>query len=83
LNYQSNGQLLIINHAGKKEVLSVFPNTMRKLATTRSWDFLGMPEKLRRNVKIESHIIVGLLDTGDFPFSFFLFKLFFTLPLKK
>ncbi|XP_061340241.1 subtilisin-like protease SBT4.15 [Gastrolobium bilobum] len=45
-------------------VVSVFPNTYRKLHTTRSWDFLGMPLKVKRNPNIESHIIVGMLDTG-------------------
>uniref|UniRef100_I1JPZ7 Subtilisin-like protease n=2 Tax=Glycine max TaxID=3847 RepID=I1JPZ7_SOYBN len=45
-------------------VVSVFPNTHRKLHTTRSWDFLGMPLNVKRNSKVESHIIVGVLDTG-------------------
>ncbi|XP_030453729.1 subtilisin-like protease SBT4.15 [Syzygium oleosum] len=46
-------------------VVSVFANTKRKLHTTRSWDFLGMPETSgRRNSKVESNIIIGLLDTG-------------------
>ncbi|XP_019430129.1 PREDICTED: subtilisin-like protease SBT4.15 [Lupinus angustifolius] len=45
-------------------VVSVFPNTYRKLHTTRSWDYLGMPLKVERRSNIESHIIVGVLDTG-------------------
>lgn len=45
-------------------MVSVFPNTHRKLHTTRSWDFLGMPLNVKRNSKVESHIIVGVLDTG-------------------
>jgi len=45
-------------------VVSVFPNRVRQLHTTRSWDFLGMPLKVKRNSMIESHIIVGVLDTG-------------------
>ncbi|XP_004494157.1 subtilisin-like protease SBT4.15 [Cicer arietinum] len=49
---------------GEKNVVSVFPNTYRRLHTTRSWDFLGMPLKVKRNPNIESHIIVGVLDTG-------------------
>ncbi|XP_057252111.1 subtilisin-like protease SBT4.15 [Beta vulgaris subsp. vulgaris] len=49
----------------KRNVVSVFPNKMRKLLTTRSWDYLGMPEDLRqRNNQTESSIILGLLDTG-------------------
>ncbi|KAI4348989.1 hypothetical protein L6164_009649 [Bauhinia variegata] len=47
-----------------ENVLSVFKNTKRKLHTTRSWDFLRMPLKVKRHSNIESHIIVGLLDTG-------------------
>ncbi|KAF5750494.1 subtilase family protein [Tripterygium wilfordii] len=45
-------------------VISVFKSTQRKLHTTRSWDFLGMTETLKRNYKLESNIIVGVLDTG-------------------
>ncbi|KAF7138973.1 hypothetical protein RHSIM_Rhsim07G0022800 [Rhododendron simsii] len=48
-------------------VLSVFPNQYHKLHTTKSWDFIGLPQKARRNVKRESNIIVGLLDTGITP----------------
>ncbi|XP_021728784.1 subtilisin-like protease SBT4.15 [Chenopodium quinoa] len=49
----------------KSNVVSVFPSTIRKLLTTRSWDFLGMPENLKqRNLQSESEVIVGLLDTG-------------------
>ncbi|KAF8397859.1 hypothetical protein HHK36_016784 [Tetracentron sinense] len=48
----------------KESVVSVFANTQRKLHTTRSWDFVGMPETLKRNTQGESNIIVGLLDTG-------------------
>ncbi|XP_065633197.1 subtilisin-like protease SBT4.15 [Quercus suber] len=47
-----------------KNVVSVFPSKMRKLHTTRSWDFLGMPQSLKRNHQTESNIIVGVLDTG-------------------
>ncbi|XVF55683.1 hypothetical protein PTKIN_Ptkin06aG0056500 [Pterospermum kingtungense] len=49
-------------------VISVFESRWRKLLTTRSWDFLGMPKGLKkRNKIIESNIIVGLLDTGVWP----------------
>ncbi|XP_006430257.2 subtilisin-like protease SBT4.15 [Citrus clementina] len=49
----------------EESVVSVFENTRRKLHTTRTWDFLGMSEKLqKRNSKAQSNIIVGLLDTG-------------------
>ncbi|XP_050259827.1 subtilisin-like protease SBT4.15 [Quercus robur] len=47
-----------------ENVVSVFPSKMQKLHTTRSWDFLGMPQSMKRNHQIESNIIVGVLDTG-------------------
>lgn len=48
-------------------VLSVFPNRYHKLHTTRSWDFIGLPLQAKRQLKTESDIVVGLLDTGITP----------------
>ncbi|PON85175.1 Subtilase [Trema orientale] len=50
-----------------EEVLSVIPNRYRKLHTTRSWDFIGLPLTARRKFKRESDIIVGVFDTGITP----------------
>ncbi|CAJ2642910.1 unnamed protein product [Trifolium pratense] len=53
-------------------VVSVFPNPILKLHTTRSWDFL----KLQTHVKIDStfansssssNVVIGLLDSGIWP----------------
>ncbi|KDP42719.1 hypothetical protein JCGZ_23659 [Jatropha curcas] len=49
---------------GEEGVVSVFANTINKLHTTRSWDFLGMTETIIRRTKSESNIIVGMMDTG-------------------
>ncbi|XP_031285387.1 subtilisin-like protease SBT4.14 [Pistacia vera] len=49
------------------QVLSVYPNQYHKLHTTKSWDFIGLPQTARRNLKVESNIIVGLLDSGITP----------------
>ncbi|XP_010106763.2 subtilisin-like protease SBT4.14 [Morus notabilis] len=49
------------------EVLSVIPNRYRKLHTTKSWDFIGLPLTARRKLKAESNIVVGLFDTGITP----------------
>ncbi|KAK7390061.1 hypothetical protein VNO78_25359 [Psophocarpus tetragonolobus] len=49
------------------EVVSVLPNRYRKLHTTRSWDFIGLPFTAKRKLKSESDIIVALLDTGVTP----------------
>ncbi|XP_060206137.1 subtilisin-like protease SBT4.15 [Lycium barbarum] len=48
----------------REDVISVFPNTIRQLRTTRSWDFVGMPLNVRRKPQVESDIIVGVIDTG-------------------
>ncbi|MCD7452647.1 hypothetical protein HAX54_017707 [Datura stramonium] len=48
----------------REDVISVFPNTIRQLRTTRSWDFIGMPLNVKRNPQVESDIIVGVIDSG-------------------
>nr|XP_016502596.1 PREDICTED: subtilisin-like protease SBT4.14 [Nicotiana tabacum] len=49
------------------EVVSVIPNRYRKLHTTRSWEFIGLPATAKRRLKRESNIIVGVFDTGITP----------------
>lgn len=46
------------------EVVSIFPNRYHKLDTTKSWEFIGLKPTSKRNLKLESNIIVGLIDTG-------------------
>uniref|UniRef100_A0A2N9IT11 Inhibitor I9 domain-containing protein n=1 Tax=Fagus sylvatica TaxID=28930 RepID=A0A2N9IT11_FAGSY len=53
--------------ANRKEVVSVFPSKNYQLHTTRSWDFIGLSETIKRNPTIESDIIVGVFDTGIWP----------------
>ncbi|XP_071734496.1 cucumisin-like [Rutidosis leptorrhynchoides] len=47
-------------------VVSVFQNEMKQLHTTRSWDFLGFPQDVKRS-PLESDVIVAMLDTGAWP----------------
>ncbi|KAG6753460.1 hypothetical protein POTOM_043528 [Populus tomentosa] len=49
-----------------EEVVSVFPNAQLQVHTTRSWDFMGLPESHPR-LSAEGDVIVGLLDTGVWP----------------
>ncbi|MED6170746.1 hypothetical protein PIB30_034013 [Stylosanthes scabra] len=52
--------------AEMEDVVSVFPNKKNRLHTTRSWDFIGFPQQVKRT-NIESDIIVGVLDSGIWP----------------
>ena len=56
--------LILMDAIEMGEVVSVFPNRYHKLHTTKSWDFIGLPQTARRHLKQESNITVGLLDTG-------------------
>ncbi|XP_017410255.1 cucumisin [Vigna angularis] len=51
---------------GMDEVVSVIPNRIHSIQTTRSWNFIGFPENVQRS-KVESDTIVGILDTGIWP----------------
>ncbi|CAI9091583.1 OLC1v1026650C1 [Oldenlandia corymbosa var. corymbosa] len=67
-----NGFLAKLTDAEKERlssmegVVSVFPNEIRQLHTTRSWDFIGFPQNVKRTT-VESDIIVGMLDSGIWP----------------
>lgn len=50
-------------------VVTVFPNEMRRLHTTRSWDFLGLQTDEETEIpgfstKNQDNVIVGFIDTG-------------------
>nr|POF12180.1 subtilisin-like protease sbt4.3 [Quercus suber] len=53
--------------ANRNEIVSVFPSKPYHLHTTRSWDFLGFSETIKRNATAESDVIVGVIDTGIWP----------------
>ncbi|KAL5707197.1 hypothetical protein ACHQM5_025278 [Ranunculus cassubicifolius] len=48
-------------------VVSVFPSTKYKPYTTRSWDFMGLKENVKRVPTVESEVIIGVIDTGIWP----------------
>ncbi|KAI9085163.1 hypothetical protein K1719_032874 [Acacia pycnantha] len=47
-------------------VVAVFPNGKKYLHTTRSWDFIGFPETVKRTSS-ESDIVIGVFDSGIWP----------------
>ncbi|KOM46964.1 hypothetical protein LR48_Vigan07g066800 [Vigna angularis] len=48
------------------DVVSVIPNRVHSVQTSRSWDFLGFPENVQRT-NVESNTIVGVIDSGIWP----------------
>ncbi|KAK9727173.1 hypothetical protein RND81_05G263300 [Saponaria officinalis] len=50
-----------------KEVVSVFPSRMLQLQTTRSWDYLGLPQPTPEQLNAESDVIIGVIDSGIWP----------------
>ncbi|KAK8544355.1 hypothetical protein V6N13_056137 [Hibiscus sabdariffa] len=53
--------------ASFKGVVSVFPNKVYHLQTTRSWDFMGFNQTVKRNATAESNVIIGVIDSGVWP----------------
>ncbi|KAK7247045.1 hypothetical protein RIF29_41921 [Crotalaria pallida] len=53
------------------EVVSVIPNRIHKLHTTRSWDFIGIHHSSSKSSFTESNLgegtIIGVIDTGIWP----------------
>ncbi|KAF3433597.1 hypothetical protein FNV43_RR24699 [Rhamnella rubrinervis] len=52
--------------ADMEGVVSVFPNQKLELHTTKSWDFIGFPQNVKRST-VESDVIIGVFDTGIWP----------------
>ncbi|TKY70215.1 Subtilisin protease SBT5.3 [Spatholobus suberectus] len=53
-------------------VVSVFPNSKRKLHTTHSWDFMGLLDDESMEIegystKNQENIVIGFIDTGIWP----------------
>ena len=47
-------------------VVSVFPSQKLELHTTKSWDFIGFPQNVKRST-VESDVIIGVFDSGIWP----------------
>ncbi|KAK1261813.1 Xylem serine proteinase 1 [Acorus gramineus] len=50
-------------------VLYVFKCKTRKLHTTRTWDFVGLTDQAKRNLAVESNIVIAVIDSGITPSS--------------
>ncbi|GMJ00477.1 subtilase 3.8 [Hibiscus trionum] len=52
-------------------VVRVIPNSLHRVQTTRSWDFLGLsshyPTGVLQNSKMGDGVIIGVFDTGIWP----------------
>lgn len=50
------------------EVVHVMPDGYYELATTRTWDYLGLsaahPKNLLNDTNMGDHVIIGVIDTG-------------------
>ncbi|XP_019053282.1 PREDICTED: subtilisin-like protease SBT4.3 isoform X1 [Nelumbo nucifera] len=53
--------------ARKEGVVSVFPSRSLQLQTTRSWDFMGLTETVKRVPEVEGDVIIGVIDSGIWP----------------
>ncbi|TYH16189.1 hypothetical protein ES288_A05G098300v1 [Gossypium darwinii] len=53
--------------ANMKGVVSIIPNRIYHPRTTRSWDFMGFSNTVRRNPTVESNVIIGVIDSGIWP----------------
>ncbi|OEL38719.1 Subtilisin-like protease SBT4.12 [Dichanthelium oligosanthes] len=55
--------------AGKAGVLSIHEKKVYKLHTTRSWDYLGLPQQQNDSTKLpfENDVIIGMVDSGVWP----------------
>jgi len=65
-----NGFAAILNDqqrerlAGMRDVVSVFPSQEVYLQTTRLWDFVGLPQSIKRDQIVESDLVIGVIDSG-------------------
>ncbi|KAJ8573052.1 hypothetical protein K7X08_009563 [Anisodus acutangulus] len=56
--------------SGHEEIVSVFPDPILKLHTTRSWNFLGLDESynsISSSYHYKHDVIIGVIDTGIWP----------------
>lgn len=56
-----------LNFTEMEGVVTVFPSRLLQLQTTRSWDFMGLDQKAKRNTTAESDVIIGVIDSGIWP----------------
>ncbi|CAA7045371.1 unnamed protein product [Microthlaspi erraticum] len=53
--------------ASMEGVVSVFPNTVYKLLTTNSYEFMGLGGKSKQVPNVETNTIIGVIDGGIWP----------------
>ncbi|CAH2033554.1 unnamed protein product [Thlaspi arvense] len=56
-----------VTQSSRDGVVSVFPNELLQLQTTRSWEFMGFGDNIKHVPEIESDVIIGVIDGGIWP----------------
>lgn len=68
------------------DVVHVIPDSFYKLATTRTWDYLGLsaanPKSLLHETNMGEQSIIGVIDTGMNLYLYILFSAFCSILLK-
>jgi len=68
-----NGFAAILNDQQRKKlasmngVVSIFPSEEFHIETTRSWDFLGLRQSIKRDQIMETDLVIGVIDSGIWP----------------
>jgi len=72
-NRSFNGFAAVLNDQQREKlsnmrgVVSVFPSQQYHLQTTRSWNFLGLSQSIKRAKITESDLVIGVIDSGIWP----------------
>lgn len=65
---------IILLETDSPQVVHVMPDSFYELATTRTWDYLGLsvanPKNLLNDTNMGDQVIIGFIDTGISSFQY-------------